>query len=162
VSRCEVDFDVTHLPIHPTPEELVRDLFVRWFGNTWSARRGNGHADGHAERIAKAIAALPPDGDPSRDEREEWIADEMLHARLDRCEGTTVRLMARVRVLPGREAEARRWVERELGGSWPRKRVERELGRMVEPLYERGEEPPRDVFDVDLIARLRMRSPRNP
>ena len=46
-----------------------------------------------------------------------------------------------------------------LGQPWPKKSVTRSLGRMMEPLYERGELPPETMFDVDLKWRLRRVRP---
>lgn len=102
----------------------------------------------------------------SRDDRdvlEDKIADEMWHLGLERYAGWTARPIMRVTVLPGREVEARAWVADVLGKPWPTKRVERELGRMVEPLFQRGEQPPLDLFDVSIEMKLcdtQIRSPR--
>ncbi len=101
------------------------------------------------DRLDQLLDGLPPEGDPMRDMWEEWIADEMYNAGVRRHRGWTTRSIVSVKVMPGRESDARRWVE-DLGKAWPARRLHPGLKRIIAQVVECGESfPPDDLFDVD-------------
>ena len=81
-----------------------------------------------SHRLDQLLDGLPPEGDPMRDTWEEWVADEMYNACVQRHRGWTTRSIMRARVLSGQEEAARRWVEHDLGKGWPSKNKRQRAG----------------------------------
>ena len=109
------------------------------------------------KELDSLINAPPPLGAALREWWEEVVAEELLWSGIERHRGWSAKSIIRVRVLPGRQREARLWIQDVLGASWPAKRVERELGRLVESVYNQGDVPPEHLFDVRIEWRLKKR-----